>query len=235
MERREREREELRRKILEAARELLLREGYPAVTMRRIADAIEYSPTAIYHHFEDKDDVIHSLCAEDFGRLLAAMQQAPPPPDPLAGVRELGRAYARFALEHPDHYRVMFLTPPEGHEHGLDDDDPGQRAFRLLREAVQAAMDAGLLRAGDAAVDAQVAWASLHGAVALLITYPPEMFPAAPPPADFVERVLETGLRGMATPAGLARLDAHAGGVPALSPAPRKSRRAPAVAGRKGR
>lgn len=228
-ERREREREELRRKILEAARELLLREGYPAVTMRRIAEAIEYSPTAIYHHFEDKDDVIHSLCEEDFGRLLAAMQQTPPPPDPLAGVRQLGRVYARFALEHPDHYRVMFLTPPQGHEHGLVDDEPGQRAFRLLREAMQAAMDAGLLRPGDADVLAQVAWASLHGAVALLITYPPEMFPAAPPPPDFVERVLETGLRGLATGAGLALLDAHAGSARPRPSARRRRARTPAT------
>lgn len=233
-ERREREREELRRKILEAARELLLREGHQAVTMRRIAEAIEYSPTAIYHHFEDKDDVVHSLCEEDFGRLLAAMQQAPPPPDPLAGVRELGRAYARFALEHPDHYRVMFLTPRDEDVCELQADDPGQRAFQLLRAALQAAMDAGLLRPGDAAVDAQVAWASLHGAVALLITYPPEAFPTAPPPADFVERVLETGLRGMATAAGLALLDAYRDAAPALPSVPRAAQQAaaPATKGR---
>ncbi len=210
-ERREREREELRRKILEAARELLLREGYEAVTMRRIAEAIEYSPTAIYHHFEDKDDVVHSLCQEDFGRLLHALQDAPPPPDPLTAVRELGRAYARFALTHPDHYRVMFLTKPS-HEHDMNDEDPGVRAFQVLREAIQGAMDAGLLRQDDAAVSAQVSWAMLHGAVALLITYPPQMFPGSPPPDDFVERVLETGLRGTATPAGLALLDAaHTG------------------------
>lgn len=233
-ERRERERGELRRKILEAARELLLREGYPAVTMRRIADAIEYSPTAIYHHFEDKDDVIHSLCEEDFGRLLAVMQQAPPPSDPLTGVRELGRAYARFALEHPDHYRVMFLTRPEGHAHELEDDDPGLSAFHLLRQAIQAAMDAGLLRAGVAAVEAQVAWASLHGAVALLITYPPAMFPAAPPPTDFVERVLETALRGLATPAGLTLLDTRAG-RDATRPVARRPRKRTAARAKKGR
>jgi AcrR family transcriptional regulator len=209
-ERREREREELRRKILEAARELLLREGYAAVTMRRIADAIEYSPTAIYHHFEDKDDVIHSLCREDFARLLAALQEGPASSDPLAAVRQLGRAYARFAHTYPDHYRVMFLTPPT-HEHDKNEEEPGMRAFAHLRAAVQAAMDAGLLRAGDATVGAQVAWAMLHGAVALLITYPPQLFPVAPPPDDFVERALETGLRGMATPAGLALLDAARG------------------------
>ena len=72
-ERREREREEVRKKILDAARELFEREGYDNVTMRRIADAIEYSPTTIYLHFEDKDDLVRALCHEDFGRLLEAL------------------------------------------------------------------------------------------------------------------------------------------------------------------
>ena len=73
-ERREREKEEIRHKILDAARELFAAEGYEKVTMRRIAEAIEYSPTAIYLHFKDKDDLVRALCDADFGRLLEAMQ-----------------------------------------------------------------------------------------------------------------------------------------------------------------
>ena len=71
-ERREREREEVRTKILDAARDLFTSEGYEKVTMRRIAEAIEYSPTAIYLHFEDKEDLVLALCRQDFGKLLAA-------------------------------------------------------------------------------------------------------------------------------------------------------------------
>ena len=76
-ERREREKEEIRNKILDAARDLFAREGYEAVTMRRIAEAIEYSPTTIYIHFEDKDDLVLALCHEDFARLLGALAQLP--------------------------------------------------------------------------------------------------------------------------------------------------------------
>ena len=47
--------------------------------MRRIADAIEYSPTTIYNHFEDKDDLVHALCQEDFARLFEHLQETPPP------------------------------------------------------------------------------------------------------------------------------------------------------------
>ena len=61
-ERRERERRELRRKILDAARALFVEQGYDAVTMRKIAQAIEYSPTAIYLHFRDKKAVINAIC-----------------------------------------------------------------------------------------------------------------------------------------------------------------------------
>src|SRR5512139_3094020 len=100
-ERREREKEEIRKKILDAARELFASEGYERVTMRKVADAIEYSPTTIYHHFEDKDDLVRALCHEDFGRLLEAMQLLPAPADPLEALRQLGQAYVAFALRHP--------------------------------------------------------------------------------------------------------------------------------------
>src|SRR5688572_14608016 len=108
-ERREREREEIRSKILEAARELFATEGYERVTMRRVAEVIEYSPTAIYHHFKDKDDLVKSLCEADFTRLLAVFQAHKPPKDPIEWIRQLGRGYARFGLEHPNQYRFMFL------------------------------------------------------------------------------------------------------------------------------
>ena len=61
-ERRDREREEIRTRILDAARELFATEGYEAVTMRRIADRIEYSATAIYFHFRDKEALLQELC-----------------------------------------------------------------------------------------------------------------------------------------------------------------------------
>ncbi len=83
-ERRERERVEIRQKILDAARELFATEGYERVTMRRIAEAIEYSPTTIYHHFEDKDDLVNALCEKAFSALLPPSRGHPPPADPFS-------------------------------------------------------------------------------------------------------------------------------------------------------
>jgi hypothetical protein len=75
-----------------------------------------------------------------------------------------------------------------------------QQAFGLLRAAVQKAIDSGEFRRGDVNAVAQVLWSSLHGAVALLITYRPEQFPGAPAKPDLVERVLENGIRGFLAP-----------------------------------
>jgi AcrR family transcriptional regulator len=193
-ERREREREEVRRKILDAARDLFATEGYANVTMRKIAEVIEYSPTTIYGHFEDKDDLVEALCHEDFARLLAVFDEPTPLADPLERIRTLGRGYARFAQQNPNHYRFMFMTPK--FEHPRDLTDPGQQSFRRVLAAVEEARAQGLLRPVDPVVVSQVLWASLHGAVSLLVTYKPEQFPCAPPPADFVDQACENALRG---------------------------------------
>lgn len=198
-ERRGREREDLRRKILDAARELFMAEGQERVTMRRIAEAIEYSPTAIYNHFEDKDALLESLCEDEFSQLLAVLSTRPPPRSAVAWIRQMGLAYARFGLGYPNHYRFMFMTRGAfGQDH--QPSAPAREAFGLLRAAVKKAIDAGEFRRGDVDAVAQVLWASLHGAVALLITFRPEQFPGAPARPDLLERVMENGIRGFLAP-----------------------------------
>jgi AcrR family transcriptional regulator len=198
-ERREREREAVRRKILDAARELFTAEGYERVTMRRIAQAIEYSPTAIYNHFQDKDSLLDALCENEFSRLLALLGTGPPPRSGVAWIRQMGVAYARFGLDYPNHYRFMFMAAAAfGEDH--EPSAAAQQAFGLLRAAVKKAIDSGEFRRGDVDGMAQVLWSSIHGAVALLITYRPAQFPGSPAKPDLVERVVENGIRGLLAP-----------------------------------
>jgi AcrR family transcriptional regulator len=194
-ERREREKEEVRKKILDAARELFATEGYDRVTIRRIAEAIEYSPTTIYHHFEDKDDLVRALCYADFGRLLEAMQLVPTPADPVEAIRQLGRAYVAFALRNPNQYRFMFMTPVVKED--MDAESPGSLAFGHLLDAVKRAAQTGRLRPIDPLHAAQILWMSVHGPAAALITLTGAHWPHGPAAPDLAEQVMGNALRGL--------------------------------------
>src|SRR3954454_501021 len=91
--RREREKQDVRARILEAARELFVSHGYEAVTMRQIAEKIEYTPTAIYFHFRDKQALINELCAIDFLKLAQTFNTLTEIKDPFERLRALGTAY----------------------------------------------------------------------------------------------------------------------------------------------
>jgi AcrR family transcriptional regulator len=174
-ERRQREREEIRGLILDAARELFVAEGYEAVTMRRIAERIEYSPTAIYFHFKDKEALMGELCAVDFYTLATQLTKIARVEDPLERMRRIGHAYADFAAEFPNHYRLMFMTPhPQGNipeqamqRHG----NPEEDAYAFLKSTVEQAIAEKRLRPeySDPELVSQTVWAGVHGVVSLNI------------------------------------------------------------------
>lgn len=173
--RRQRAKTELRDKILEAARELFVAEGYEAVTMRAIAEKIEYSPTAIYLHFKDKEALCRALCDREFlafGRMFAALMDLA---DPVERLRRAGRAYIEFGLGHPNHYRWLFMTPhmevPPA-ESEIVQGDPRQDAYAFVRQTVAECIAGRRLHPeyADTDLTAQLVWAGVHGVVALCIT-----------------------------------------------------------------
>src|SRR5215475_11841852 len=146
-ERRERERQELRTRILDAARELFVEQGYEAVTMRAIAERIEYSPTAIYFHFKDKQALMQEICDTDFGALAHHFQKIARIEDPIERLRQIGRAYVAFATDYPNHYRLMFMTVhPEGMQAAdsrIRRGNPEEDAYAFLRATVAEAIETG--------------------------------------------------------------------------------------------
>ena len=110
--RRQREKENLRQEILDAAREMFAAEGYQSVSMRKIADKIEYSPTTIYLYFKDKNDLLKQICDETFAKLGQKLgSKGKKHKSHLEGLREGLRAYVEFGLKHPKHYEVTFMLP----------------------------------------------------------------------------------------------------------------------------
>src|SRR5262245_51337496 len=106
-ERREREKLATRQRILDAARDLFVELGYDDVTMRKIADRVEYSPTALYLHFADKEALMTELSVCDFLALTEAFAQIPPDLGPADRLRQLGRALVAFAITNPNQYRLL--------------------------------------------------------------------------------------------------------------------------------
>jgi AcrR family transcriptional regulator len=108
-ERQDRERQAVTDSILDAARELFLAEGYPSVSIRKIAERIEYSPAAIYSYYPSKDDIFLALAKEGFHRLDAKVRAAMVTGDPLENVRACWWAFYEFSKEQPEYFLLMFV------------------------------------------------------------------------------------------------------------------------------
>jgi len=174
-ERKARQKKFLRQEILDAASELFVEEGYENVSMRRIAEKIEYSPTTIYIYFRDKAELLEQVCQETFSRLNVILTRlSEQPGDPVERLKRGLTAYVRFGLENPHHYRATFMMPiPEGFdkEKYHRPDSPGMLAFDILRRNVYECINASKFRNVDPELISQTLWAGVHGVTALLITF----------------------------------------------------------------
>lgn len=172
--RQDQEKQELRQAILTAAGELFLEQGYEHFSLRKVAERISYSPTTIYLYFRDKDDLLFTVVDEGFerfGQQLAAAEASTE--DPWERLIALGRAYVTFGLQNPVYYQLMFIQRTDflTHPHA-GESQPRIAGFQMLRQAVQRAIDAGVLRPGDAQSYSDVLWALVHGMVSLAISFP---------------------------------------------------------------
>jgi len=168
------DREKLRASILDAARTLFVERGIDAVSMREIAKKINYSATTLYHHFADKEALLQAVCDEDFLKLASGINQIMQLPDLIERIRALGNGYAMFALQHPNHYRLMFMTPraPCNLEiTSIQQGNTEQDAYAQLKLVVKEAFEAGLFRPEltNYELIAQTVWAGVHGVCSLQI------------------------------------------------------------------
>jgi AcrR family transcriptional regulator len=205
-ERREREKSETRDKILDAARELFVTEGYEGVSMRKVAEKIEYSPTAIYVHFADKEELFRELCHQDYARLAEVFQSSAISAHPIERLKQIGAIYIDFGMRYPNHYKFMFMTPHPRHE--LDEVDremmgnPERDAYAFLKWAVQQAIDAHCFREDvrDAELVSETLWASVHGVISLEIAKGSDAWVDWRPIEDRARFMLDLTLRALALP-----------------------------------
>jgi AcrR family transcriptional regulator len=170
-ERRQREKKNLRKRILDEARKIIVAEGFDALTIRRVADAVEYAPGTLYLYFENRDAIARELCLGVY----QAMYDALVPVTKIKNVQKRMRAflqgYVAFALSAPEMYRLAFMFDPKFSDALLQNgpiegaDGPGQQIFAFLMSTIAE------LKQDDAEAFAlaEMVWSAVHGIASLKI------------------------------------------------------------------
>lgn len=169
---RQRRQARTKEEILGAALALINEQGPDQLSLRALAQRVDYSPAGLYEYFDSKDDIIEAVCAESDRRLQARLRAVPKTLPPDQYLVELGMAYLKYALQHEEHFRLMFSHVFDGPP--IPYEVLGQQeTFKILLDAVQSAIEAGLIDTGkwnDLTEIAYGMWSVAHGMASLRST-----------------------------------------------------------------
>jgi AcrR family transcriptional regulator len=189
--------ERLREEIIEAAERLLIETGSEdAVSIRAVAEAVGVTPPSIYLHFADKNELLFQVCEKHFDQFDRFLEAAAgESDDPLESLRLRGRAYVRFGLDHPEHYRILFMGKPGEAPVDFEEIRMSRIAsFDHLVQGVQRCIDAGLIASDDAVTVSVGMWVAVHGITSLLISKPGFPWPDVD---GLIDHVLTVQIRGL--------------------------------------
>ena len=172
-ERKEKQKQEIKKMILDASMKLFMEQGFENVSIRKIADLIEYSPTTVYLYFKDKNEILFNLHEMGFQKMAEYNTDLWTIKNPVVRLTKMGEYYLQFGLENPAFYELMFIlkAPMEALEK-LDEKcewKSGDQALGKLKETIQECMDKGLIDKGDVHAVSMAIWSMVHGMVALAI------------------------------------------------------------------
>ncbi|RAK50968.1 TetR/AcrR family transcriptional regulator [Phenylobacterium deserti] len=162
-----------RAEILHAAERIFIAEGYEGATIRRIADEVGVSSTALYMHFPDKHAILLEICNQALREMLEQNRElAAKPVEAVARLRLMLEAYMRWGFAHPNAYQLVYSAPRPLSAGAWPEDtvDLSTQCYESFAGVVREIAAAGRLRTGTADSAAQTFWMSCHGVVALLIT-----------------------------------------------------------------
>ncbi len=164
-----------RAEILASAERIFLAEGYEGATIRKIADEVGVSSTALYMHFQDKSCILYEICEHAYRDLLASNAEiAGRPLDAVVRTRLMLEAYMRWGFEHPNAYQLVYCARrpvstapmPEGTA------DLSRQCYETFSAVVCEVAADGRLRTGDGRSAAQALWLACHGVVAMMTIRP---------------------------------------------------------------
>lgn len=169
-ERKEREREEMKKAILDVAFEMFLTEGYAGTSLREIAKKIEYSPATIYLYYKDKDALFFDIQVRCFKNLIKSYSKVIEIKNPLERLREMGHAYMKHGMKNPQSFNLMFLhdAPLEAFKRE-DRMDKHGNAIGFLRDTVRECIKEKMIKEKDEMIVRLEVWGLTHGLTTLFI------------------------------------------------------------------
>ncbi len=191
--------EQLREEILVAAERLLIETNdESALSIRAIAAAVGVTPPSIYLHFADRNDLVFAVCERQAEQIDQVMEQAAEAgTDPWDRIRRRGRAYLRWGLDNPEHYRILMMSRPDATPERFADqrlaDTSGLAA--VAGDIGLAAAEGRIAPVEDPVKEAELFWMVIHGMVSMLIAKPD--FPFGPP-EDLYDEMFDLVYRGLA-------------------------------------
>ena len=199
--RHDQQKSELRERILATARELVLRKGFAELSIRKLADAIGYAPGTIYLYFTNRDEIVREICLRGFAELFEQMKSAADVVDPRERLAGLLRAYANFAVNNPETYRLSFMEDPKFTKEMFRsarlerEGGPGWQAFGAVVKALRDLKQGSKVARGENEnLLAEVLWTAVHGVVSLKLIYP--AFPTNSTEV-LVNKMIQTLLNGL--------------------------------------
>lgn len=186
---------DLRVRLLDSARKLLLDEGYRNFSLRKVARDTGVSATSVYLHFDSKDHLIHALMEESIDRLNNQLEQAAKTgTDPIAKLNILARVYVRFALEHAREYQIIYMvSSDEMARYPKDKFRKARRGYELLTEVIKDGVEKQLLDEDEPRTAAYTFWAQLHGVMSVVLS---KRLDNRLNQKDFIEQAIEHIIHG---------------------------------------
>lgn len=169
-----RRRGELREQILDVADALLFDHGAAQeVSIDAVVEAVGCTPPALYYYFDSKEELLLEVCKRQYARFAEEMEASlPPDQDPLAELIARGHAYLDWAVIHPEHYRILFMTTTGAPQETGDDQARNAAGLAQLIDNIERAIGAGRLPPGDSLQMALVLWSAVHGITSIAVANP---------------------------------------------------------------
>lgn len=185
----------LRNEILKVSRDLLIRDGFSKLTMRKIAKRVNITATSIYLHFENKDDLLLALMDDSIEQLQQTLiREIDPAKDFIKQLKDLALAYVQFALEHPQEYEIIYMVRPEEMpKYPRKKFRQIRSGYELLSKIIKDGKEKGRIDVDEPTISAYTLWAQLHGVVSVILN---KRLDTRIPQNKFIDQAIEHIIQG---------------------------------------